>query len=49
MATVTTTKQELGDSRVRVDVEVASDALERALQQAASALVNALSNYLAGQ
>ena len=37
-AAVTTSTTELGDSRVRVDVEVASDALERELQTAASEL-----------
>jgi trigger factor len=36
--TVTTKTTELGDSRVRVDVEVASDALEREMHTAASAI-----------
>jgi trigger factor len=36
--TVTTTKQELDDSRVRVDVEVTPDAVERELQRAAGEL-----------
>jgi trigger factor len=35
---LTTTKKDLGDSRVRVDVEVAPEALERELQTAAGAL-----------
>ena len=39
MATaVRTTTKELGDSRVRVDVEVAPDAVERELDRAASSL-----------
>jgi trigger factor len=37
-AAVKTRKTELGDSRVRVDVEVPSEALERELQSAASAI-----------
>jgi trigger factor len=37
-AAVTTTTQDLGDSRVRVEVKVPSDALERQLQTAASEL-----------
>jgi trigger factor len=37
-AAVKTTTTELGDSRVRVDVEVPSDTLERELQSAASAI-----------
>ncbi len=36
--TVTTTTTELSDSRVRLDVEVASDAVEREVQSAAQAL-----------
>ena len=36
--TVTTTTTELPDSRVRVDVEVAPDAVERELKDAAQAL-----------
>ena len=38
MAAVKTTTQELGDSRVRLEVKVASDALEREVQSAASAI-----------
>src|ERR671922_2600850 len=37
-AAVNTKTTELGDSRVRVDVEVPSDALEREMQSAASAI-----------
>src|ERR687895_2953399 len=37
-AAVNTKTTELGDSRVRVDVEVPSDALEREMQTAASAI-----------
>src|SRR5436190_13815295 len=37
-AQLTTSKKDIGDSRVRVDVEVAPDALERELETAAGAL-----------